>query len=289
MSQLRRVAGAQIDIRFADVPANLARIEQVMDETSQNGAWLTVFPEAAVTGYCFESVEEARPFAETIPGPTTERLGALCQKLGLSIVVGMLERDGDQLFNSAALISPQGLVGSYRKIHLPYLGVDRFVEPGNRPFGVWTIDDVRIGMHICYDGSFPESARSMALDGADLIVLPTNWPPRSECAAAHLANIRAHENIVYYMTCNRVGEERGFRFIGTSQIADPAGETMSSAPGTEEAIFYAEIDIEKSRRKKLIRVPGKHEIDRIQDRRPELYGRLVEPLKRSPASPSAAG
>jgi predicted amidohydrolase len=124
----------------------------------------------------------------------------------------------------------------------------------------------------------------MAVQGADLIVLPTNWPPKSECAAEHLANIRAHENNLYYMCVNRVGEERGFRFIGGSKICDPSGETIASAPSTDESVFIATIDLEKARRKRLIRVPGKHEINRIADRRPEMYGPLVERIDSGPNS-----
>lgn len=121
----------------------------------------------------------------------------------------------------------------------------------------------------------------MTLDGADLIVLPTNWPLKSECAASHLPNLRAFENVVYFMAVNRVGIERGFPFIGGSKIADPSGETLAEVTGNEERIFYADIDPTIARQKRLIRIPGKHEIDRIRDRRPEMYGRLIEPVEKS--------
>lgn len=278
MGRTYRVAGAQIDIRFAESKANLERIEDIVRKTVAQEAWLTVFPEAAISGYCFESVDEAMPVAETIPGPSTNRLAELCRELRTYVITGMLERDGDRLFNAAAIVGPEGLIGSYRKIHLPYLGMDRFATPGDRPFRVWDLGGVRVGVHICYDGAFPESARVMALDGADLIVLPTNWPPKSECAAAHLPNTRAMENVVYFMAVDRVGEERGFRFIGDSSIADTNGSTIDRCAGTVEGLLFADIDPEKARAKRLIRVPGKHEIDRIRDRRPEMYRRIVDPM-----------
>jgi predicted amidohydrolase len=126
-------------------------------------------------------------------------------------------------------------------------------------------------MNICYDAAFPEAARALALLGADLIALPTNWPPGAECMAATAVNTRAMDAV------NRVGSERGFEFIGRSRICDPSGRTLAESSGVGEEILYAEIDPALARRKHIIRVPGKHEIDRLADRRPEMYGLLVEP------------
>jgi len=271
------IAAAQIDIAFADRERNFARMAQVLRESAGKGAKLTVFPEAALAGYCFDSLEEAREQAETIPGPSTERFSALCRELGASVVYGLLEADGERVFNACALVGPGGLVASYRKIHLPFLGMDRFLTPGDRPFAVHEAAGMRVGMNICYDGGFPESARVMTLQGADLIVLPTNWPPGSECTAQFAINTRAMENNIYYLACNRVGSERGFRFIGQSKICDPSGRTLAEAAHDREEILYAEIDVEKARRKKIIRVPKLHEIDRVHDRRPEMYGLITAP------------
>jgi predicted amidohydrolase len=188
-----------------------------------------------------------------------------------------LERDGPRVFNAAALVGPEGFVAGYRKIHLPFLGVDRFTTPGDRPFAVHQAGELRVGMNICYDGAFPEAARVMALEGADLIVLPTNWPPGAECTADCVIPARALENNVYYLAVNRVGTERGFRFIGKSKACDPGGRVLAEALHEEEAILYAEIDLERARRKRVVRVPGLHEIDRFADRRPEMYGKIVEP------------
>jgi predicted amidohydrolase len=271
------IAVAQIDIAFADRERNLTRMIQVLEESAAKGAALAVFPEAALTGYCFDSLDEARPHAEPIPGPSTQRMADVCRKLKAFVVYGLLESDGDRIFNACVLVGPEGVVGSYRKIHLPFLGVDRFTTPGDRPFAVHEAAGMRIGMNICYDGGFPESARVMMLQGADLIVLPTNWPPGSECMAGYTVNARAMENNVYYAACNRIGDERGFHFIGQSKICAPNGRPLAEAPHDREEILYAQVDVTLARQKKLVRVPKLHEIDRLRDRRPEMYGELVKP------------
>jgi predicted amidohydrolase len=270
-----------MDIALARPDENLARIEQFLETTAANGAWLTIFPECALAGYCFESLAEARPYAEPAPGPSIERLTAACRRLGVFAVLGLLEADGERIFNACVLVGPEGLIGSYRKVHLPYLGVDMFTTPGDRPFAVYQAGELRVGMHICYDGAFPEAPRVLALAGADLIVLPTNWPPGAKCTAEFLTNCRAMENHVYYAAVDRVGEERGFTFIGQSRICEPGGSTIADAPHDREEILYADLDVELPRNKHLVRVPGKHEIDRFADRRPEMYGPLVAPLPES--------
>lgn len=272
-----RIAGFQIDVVLGDIESNLRRMESALQEGVRGGARLVIFPECSATGYCFETFEEARALAEPIPGPLTERMAAACRRADAYCVIGMIERDGERLFNAAVLVGPKGVVGSYRKVHLPYLGLDMFTTPGDRPFAVQEVEGVRIGLNICYDSSFPEAARCLTLLGADVIVLPTNWPPGAECLACSGISTRAMENAVYYAAVNRVGVERGFRFIGQSSICAPDGGVIASAAGTDEQALYADIDVTRSRRKWIIRVPDRHEIDRLADRRPEMYGLLVQP------------
>ena len=277
MADLIRIAASQMDVAFSDPVANRAAMSQALATASSQGARLTIFPECSLAGYCFESREEARPWAETVPGPSCEELSAVCRRLDAFAVVGLLERDGDRLFNACVLLGPGGLVGSYRKIHLPYLGVDRFTDPGDRPFAVYEAGGLRVGLGICYDSAFPESARVMALEGADLIALPTNFPSGAECMLSHVIHARAMENKIDFASVNRIGTERGFRFIGQSKICDPNGHVLAEAPPAESAIIYADVDVEQSRTKRVIRVPGKHIIDRFADRRPEMYGRVTQP------------
>ncbi len=209
-----------------------------------------------------------------------QKLAAACGKLGCFCAFGLLERDGARLFNACLLVGPSGLVGAYRKVHLPFLGIDMFADPGDRPFAVFDVNGLKVGMHICYDGAFPETARVLALLGADLLLLPTNWPTHSECAAEHMIPTRAMENVVYVMAVNRVGEESGFRFIGCSSIVDPSGRRLAKAGPDSEEILVADVDPSVARRKRLVRVPGRHEIDRIADRRPRFYQAITEPNAR---------
>jgi len=238
-----------------------------------------VFPECALTGYVFDSRAEALAHAETIPGPATDVLSGACRSLGLWTVVGMLERHGDRLFNAAVLLGPDGLKATYRKIHLPYLGVDRFTTPGDRPFAVHDIGGLRVGMSICYDGSFPETTRILMLEGAELVVLPTNWPAGAEGTVKFLVQCRALENYVYYAAVNRIGVERGTRFIGQSRLVDVNGELLASAGADDDTILLAEIEPARARNKQIVRIPGKYELHRVKDRRPELYGPLIEKRK----------
>lgn len=266
-----------MDVALADVPQNLERIGKYVAEAATAGARLIVFPECAATGYCFTSADEAREYAQPIPGPITEAVHGSCRQHDCYVVFGMLESDGDRIFNAAVLVGPEGVIGSYRKIHLPYLGIDMFTDYGDRPFEVHSAGDLKVGMLICYDASFPEATRCLALAGADVVVLPTNWPPGSECVAQSAIRTRANENGIYFAAVNRVGTERGFPFIGMSSICAPNGDVLAAPAGAEEEIIYADIDIARARRKRVIRVPDKHEIDRFGDRRPEMYGQLVAP------------
>ncbi len=272
-----RVAAVQTAPHIGEVSRNREMILARLRESASLGARLVVFPECALTGYGFDSRDEARVFAEPRDGPSTRAVAADCRRMGVWAIFGFLESDGDRLFNACSLIGPDGAVATYRKVHLPFLGIDRFADPGDRPFAVHDAGGLRVGMHICYDAAFPETGRILSLLGADLLVLPTNWPTHSESAAEHMMATRALENVVYAMAVNRVGEERGFRFIGRSSIVSPAGQILSSASPDCEEILFADIIPALARQKRLIRVPGKHEVDRIADRRPKFYDPIVMP------------
>jgi predicted amidohydrolase len=263
--------------QLGDVAANLEIILARLAEAAAKGACLVVFPECALSGYGFSSRDEGLAASVSTAGGELGRVVAACSERGAHAILGFLERDGDRLFNAAALIGPTGVVGVYRKVHLPFLGVDMFVDPGDRPFAVHDAEGIRVGMHICYDGGFPEPGRIMSLLGADLLVLPTNWPTHSEPTAEHVIPTRAIENTVYMMAVNRVGLESGFQFIGRSSIVDPFGNVLAFASPDREEILYADIDVNRARRKHLVRVPGRHEINRIGDRRPGFYQPLVSP------------
>ena len=266
-----------MDPKLGRVDENLKCIVERLGEAAAAGANLVVFPECALSGYGFSSREEGLAHAVPIDGLAVNNVITACEQHRCYGIFGLLERDGSRLFNACVLTGPDGVIGCYRKVHLPYLGIDMFVDPGDRPFAVHDAGGVRVGMHICYDGSFPETARVLSLLGADLLVLPTNWPTHSECAAEHMIPTRAMENTVYAMAVNRVGEESGFRFIGSSSIVDPNGRVLARASVDGDEVITAEVDPARARQKHLVRVPGRHEINRIGDRRPGFYQALVAP------------
>lgn len=271
------VAALQFDPALGQVEANLERIEGFVAEASRAGCALVVAPEAAVTGYAFDSLDEALPVARHATGVAEDHLAAVSARHGIAIVCGTLEAEGDEVYNTALLSLPNGRRRVYRKLHLPFLGVDRFATPGADPPWVVDIGPMRIGVLICYDLRFPEAARVCALEGADLIALPTNWPIGVEFHPELFAPARAAENHCYLLAADRVGTERGTTFMGRSRLIDPDGVLVSEAGATDEGLLIGEIDPEIARVTHIRRRPGKHEWDTIADRRPGLYGRLLSP------------
>jgi predicted amidohydrolase len=271
------VAGVQMDCMFGDRAANRTTIVAKLQLAADRGAKLVVFPECALTGYGFDSRAAVAAAAEPVPGPSTEFVAAACAKLGVWAVFGLLEAAPDgKVFNACALVGPNGLAGSYRKLHLPCLGADRFTDPGDRPLAVHDLGGLKLGMNICFDGSFPETARILTLLGADLIVLPTNWAAAARKMAELVSAARAWENHIYYLAVNRVGEESGFRYIGLSSAADYTGNVLHFAPEGEEAIFTIDVNPTAAAQKRVVTCAGVYEIDRVNWRRPEMYGPLVE-------------
>jgi predicted amidohydrolase len=273
-----KIAGMQMEPIILDKERNLAQCLKLIKTAAKEEAQLIVFPETALSGYVFSSLEEAISVAEPIPGPSTERIIDSCRELNVYVIVGLLEENRGKYYNAAAFVGPSGLIGKYRKLHLPYLGIDRFLNHGDLPLKVYDTDVGRIGIGICYDLDFPEHARVLALLGSELIVNITNWPEGVEFMSEHAVLTRARENRVYYVAVNRVGEERGVRFFGRSKFVDCLGRSMAEGKPYEEDILYAEINPALAREKHQVIVPGEFEIDIMKDRRPEFYGKLTQPL-----------
>ena len=276
-----KVAAVQMDVKILENKQNLERVLTNFDAAARAGAQLVVFPECALSGYCFTSKDEAWPASESVPGPATQRIAAAAKALNCTAVVGLLEREGDRIYNSAAVISPQGILGTHRKVHLLCLGIDRFDVPGDQPFPVFEIPDgaqkaaAKIGINICYDCSFPESGRVLKLKGAQLLAIPTNWPLGSD-SWQHTPKVRATENHMIVVAADRVGEERGFRFSGHSQIIDFGGQVLAEAGETEETIIYGEVNLAAADDNRVVRVAGEWEFNRIAARRPEMYKEITE-------------
>ena len=278
MNDTIRIAGVQMEPIIQDKDRNMARCLELIKTTAKEGARLIVFPEAALSGYVFSSLEEAISSAEPIPGLSTERILNSCRELKVYVIVGLLEEDRGKYYNAAVFLGPSGLIGKYRKLHLPYLGIDRFLNHGDLPYEVFDTEVGRIGIGICYDTDFPEHARILALQGADIIVTITNWPEGIEFVPEHTVLTRARENHVYHIAVNRVGEERGVRFFGRSKFVDCLGGLLAEGKPYEEDILYAEINPALAREKYQVVVPGELEADVMKDRRPEFYGILTQPL-----------
>jgi predicted amidohydrolase len=275
-----RVAVAQTAPKLGANERNLDQVIARLDEAADEGARLVVFPECALSGYLVDDIDELERLAEPVPGPAIRRLGEICARRQVYTVVGLLEQGADAIYNSAVLVGPEGLIALYRKAHLPGLGLDRLVAHGNIPFAVHDTPVGRIGIAICYDIRFPEPTRLLALHGAEIVVFPSNWPCVERVAPPSaipdiLTRARAIENRVFLAVADRVGEERGSRFLGRSQLVDVFGAVVAEA-GSEEALIYADFDLALARQKDFVYTPGRFETHWFADRRTDLYGPLVE-------------
>lgn len=237
-------------------------VEGALKMMARGRADLWVLPEFFATGYNFKSKSEAARVAEDASGGyTIQTLQAHSEKQGCSIVAGFVERSGSRLFNSAVLIDG-AKIHLYRKTHL-FGNEKKFFSPGDTGFKVWTVRGVSVGIMICFDWFFPEAARSLALAGAQIIAHPSNlvlpWGPQA-------MKIRSLENRVFTVTANRVGLERGLRFIGQSQIVSSAGKILAQAPKDRPATAVEALDPSLAKDKKVTRLN-----DLFRDRRPRMY------------------
>lgn len=267
------VCGVQMAPRRGEARANVEMTLAAIESAAAQGARLVVFPEASLTGYVFHDRDSARDGALHADGPELSEVAATCRTADAWTVVGAIERASDLLHNSLFLIGPDGIAGRYRKLHTLCLGVDRFTTPGSEPPPVFDTPLGRIGLNICYDGTFPETARALKLGGAQLIVLPTNWP--NLWLKREQVRMRAYENHVNYLAVNRVGVEQGVAFHGGSMAADPRGEMIAEI-GDGEGFLHVELDLEAADANRVVVQGGEYEYDYVADRRPDMYGRLTD-------------
>lgn len=266
-----KLAVAQFAPRFAEPERNATEISHGILSTPAD---LIIYPECALTGYCFGSREAALDVALRIDSQPIQMLLQACGRVNAYAIVGLAETDGEHIYNSAVLIGPAGIEGVYRKTHIPCLGLDRFVTPG-RDLPVFNLPFGKIGILICFDIRFPEAPRSMALRGADLICLPTNWPETAESASDIICPARAIENHVFVAAANRVGTESGFHFVGKSKIVAPGGEILAAADHDEETILIHDVNLAEASNKQIVKRPGEYEMHLIESRRPNLYAALT--------------
>ena len=255
-----RLGVVQNSPKFLKAGENLKAAFELMD---QQQADLWVLPEFFDSGYNFKTKKEAAKCAETADGPLSALLKAYSAKNGCALVAGFPEKAGAKLFNSAMLVDGDK-VRVYRKTHV-FGGEKRYFSPGDT--GFWTADvkGVSVGVMICFDWFFPESARTLALKGAQVIAHPSNlvlpWGPEG-------MKIRSLENRVFTATANRVGAERGLRFIGQSQVVAPNGELYFRLSRDHAQAAVVAVDAWTAKDKKVS--PAN---DLFADRRPKLYAR----------------
>jgi predicted amidohydrolase len=277
-----RVAAVQYSPQLGEKERNIRELGLLVQEAITHQARLIVLPEMSATGYCWLSREEIAPYVEPIPGPTTEYFQQLATQYRCYIAVGLPEVDPltQVYYNSVALLGPDGLVGTYRKLH-SYIAEPRWARDGDRGLPVWETELGHISTLICMDAGYCESARIAALRGADVVLLLTNWD--DEACPASLWMARAFENGVYVVASNRYDRERGVQFGGGSCVLNPDG-SIQAYLDNGAGIVYGEVDIRRSRDK---RWGGNNEVtgDRLADRCPAEYVSLVnntylwEPLR----------
>jgi len=267
-----RVACCQLatDVEHPDESAD--RTRAAIAEAVDGGAQIVVVPELSNSGYIFRSQEEARAAAIRPDDPLLLGWAAEAARGDAVVVGGFCELGADgQLHNSAALVDGDGVQAVYRKLHL-WDEEKRWFVPGESAAPVLSTRHGRIGVGVCYDLEFPELTRGLALEGADLIALPTNWPheaapPDGRPVLHSLAAVTAYFSKVFVAVCDRSGSERGVEFEGGSVIAGPEGGLRAGPVkdrGTQ--VIYVDIDLAQARDKRT-----SERNDAFADRRSDHY------------------
>ncbi len=281
-----RVAAIQYEPTLGEKEKNVTRLLHLVEEAATQSAKLIVLPEIATTGYCWQSRAEIAPYVEPLPGPTTNSFQQLATVYACYIALSLPEVDPQTnvYYNSMVLLGPEGLVGTYRKIH-SFISEPRWARDGDLGMPVWDTPLGRLSGLICMDAMYFEAARIPALHHADVLLFPTNWLDEKSPSSWWMA--RAFENGVYFIAANRYGEERGVQFSGGSCVLNPDG-SIQAYIDNGEGIVYGEVDLARSRQKRWgSQSHDDHEDsgDRLADRRPDAYAELThnsylwEPLR----------
>lgn len=232
---------AQIDIKLSNLDYNFEKISKVLEDAASVESdliKLVIFPECALTGYCFDHVDELLPIALK----TDEYLKKIlkkCESLNVYSIVGYVEHVDDSTFhNSAKVLCPSGKTFNYRKVHLPCMGVDALEElqESEDGFPVFDLGFMKLGITICFDHGFPESSRALALNDAEVIVSIVNWA--EGLTGDKVVQARAIDNGVPYIAVNRVGDEKLDHFVGKSMAVDETGEIIVSLEDEEKVVSF---------------------------------------------------
>jgi predicted amidohydrolase len=262
-----------------DLEGDFAKIEALIAVARADGVQLLALPEACLGGYLAHLNGGAdEPPALRVDGPEIARLAALAG--AMVVCAGYCEADGDRRFNSVVCVSAGAVLGNHRKVHQP-LRENASYDSGDS-FAAFDTPVGRIGLLICYDKAFPESARALALDGAEIIVVVSAWPGSRTDAPADLAEdrwtrrfdlfdrARALENQVVWVSANQAGTFGSLRFVCSAKVVDPGGDVLATT-GTAPGIAVAEVDVA------AVLAAARRSMGHLRDRRPDAY-RPLEPL-----------
>ncbi|MGB3340577.1 MAG: nitrilase-related carbon-nitrogen hydrolase [bacterium] len=257
-----KVGFVQLNPVFGEKQKNFTAVEKLLKGID---AELIVLPELFNTGYTFLDKTELDKFAEQVTGPTYDFMLKLARQHKCAFAYGFAEKNNSTFFNSAALVTPDGLIGVYRKSHL-YFEEKNLFTPGDTGFQLLEYKNIKLGLLVCYDWIYPEAMRTLALKGAQIILHCANLV-MPYCPEAH--KTRALENGVFIIMANRTGEEkrgeRSYKFIGQSEIVGPRGKILYRAQD-EECVHVIDIDPGLALDKKMNEYN-----DIMKDRRDDLY------------------
>lgn len=272
-----------------DLEQNYALITQLTEQAREQGVDFLAFPEAAIGGYLsalgnhgdtVKTTKRSLPPAITLDGPEIARIQEIIGDMVIAIGFCELAEDGETRYNAAAVLDGSTVYGTYRKVHQP-LGEGMSYSAGSG-YGVFDTPVGRIGLQICYDKAFPEAARMMALDGAQIIASLSAWPAARTATAENLQDdrwtyrfnlfdmARALDNQVFWIAANQSGTFGSLRYVGNAKIVDPGGNVLATTL-LDSGIAVAEVDLDGTFR--TMRAGMFH----LRDRRPDVYGPLTDP------------
>jgi beta-ureidopropionase len=265
----------------ADKTADVQRGVRALETAAANGAEVVCFSELAFEPFYpqWRAQRGYEQLAEPVPGPTTDRFAALAERLGVVVVLNLFERDGDRCYDTSPVIDADGaLLGRTRMVHITdYLTFHEqdYYAPGDTGAPVYRTRFGRLGVAICYDRHFPEYMRSLALGGAELVLVPQagtvgEWPEGLFEAEMRVA---AFQNGYFIGLCNRVGVDGAMTFAGESFVCTPEGIVVARAPRGDDHILFADIDLNATRQSHARRLFFQH-------RRPELYAKWFGPASK---------
>ena len=272
MKEKVNVALAQTSCKVGDKKYNISIMKENIEQAKEKGANLVIFPELSLTGY--SNRDRAYELAEPIPGPSIHSLEEIAKKENIYVVFGMPEQSQKAhavLYNTAVLLGPDGLIGKYRKMHLPTHSVfeeKRYFRLGYEA-PVFETKIGRIGLTICYDIFFPEISRLLRLKGSQLIISISASPAVRSRFFEVLTVARALENTVFLAYVNLVGVENGLQFWGGSRIIAPNGNIVTKAKYDEADLVIGTVDYADLKRVEVF-------VPTLRDLRPELFNSLRE-------------